>query len=160
VIVTIDHSNVAPSITPVGDTINVAFLESFIYYPTIVDPDDDSHLITYLEYPHWCSVQNDSVVSTAPDTMFVERLIVTAQDYCNADTLSFMVITYLCGDANADAAIDIGDVVYLINYLFRSDPAPIPLEAGDANCDEVIDICDVVYLINYLFKDGPPPCNP
>ena len=153
----IDHSNVAPSITPIGDTVLVGFLESFTYYPTIVDPDDEVHSITYLEHPHWCWVQNDSVIGTAPDTIFLETLTVTAQDYCNADTLSFMVRTYLCGDANGDGIIDIADAVYLLNYLFIGGPEPELLEAGDANCDEVIDIADVVYLINYLFTGGPPP---
>ncbi|MCK4224735.1 MAG: choice-of-anchor J domain-containing protein [candidate division Zixibacteria bacterium] len=153
----IDHSNVPPSITPIGDTVFVPFLESFIYYPTVVDPDDTTHLITYLEYPHWCWVQNDSVIGTAPDTIFLEALTVTAQDYCNADTLSFMVRTYLCGDVNADAVIDIGDVVYVVNYLYKNGPDPDPLEAGDANCDGIIDLGDVVYLINYLFKGGPEP---
>ncbi|MCK4427950.1 MAG: hypothetical protein KAW16_05665, partial [candidate division Zixibacteria bacterium] len=153
----IDHSNVAPSITPIGDTVLVGFLESFTYYPTIVDPDDEVHSITYLEHPHWCWVQNDSVIGTAPDTIFLETLTVTAQDYCNADTLSFMVRTYLCGDANGDGIIDIADAVYLLNYLFIGGPEPELLEAGDANCDEVIDIADVVYLINYLFMGGPPP---
>jgi len=153
----VDHSNVAPSITPVGDTIPIAFLESFIYYPTTVDPDDDAHTITYLEYPHWCSVQNDSVLGTAPDTAFSETLTVVAQDYCNADTLSFMVRTYLRGDANADTTIDIADVMHLINYLFLDGPDPDPMAAGDANCDEVVDIADVVYLLNYLFMEGPPP---
>ncbi len=61
------------------------------------------------------------------------------------------------GDANADGVIDIGDVVYLINYLFKGGLSPHPLEAGDGNCDLVVDIGDVVYLINYLFKGGPPP---
>jgi hypothetical protein len=153
----IDHSNVPPSITPIEDTVLVGFLEGFIYYPAIVDPDDDAHVIIYLEYPHWCSVQNYSVVGTAPDTIFLETLTVTAQDYCNADTLSFMVRTYLCGDADGDGEIDIADVVYLINYLFIDGPAPELLEAGDANCDGTVDIADVVYLINYLFIGGPPP---
>ena len=61
------------------------------------------------------------------------------------------------GDVNTDGEIDIGDVVYLINYLFKSGPAPRYSTAGDANCDSVVDVGDVVYLINYLFKDGPPP---
>jgi hypothetical protein len=61
------------------------------------------------------------------------------------------------GDANGDGVINSADVVYLINYLFRSGPAPDPLEAGDANCDGVVDPADVVYLLNYLFRDGPAP---
>jgi hypothetical protein len=66
---------------------------------------------------------------------------------------------YLCGDANEDKVIDAGDVVYLINYLFKSGPAPVPLEAGDVNSDGGVDVGDVVYLINYLFRSGPAPCG-
>ncbi len=62
-----------------------------------------------------------------------------------------------CGDANADGVIDVGDLVYLINYLFKSGPLPKPYQAGDANCSGTVDIGDVVYIINYLFKGGPPP---
>ena len=66
---------------------------------------------------------------------------------------------YMHGDANADQTIDIADVVFLINYLYKNDDPPTPLEAGDANCDGEVNISDVVYLINYLYKDGdPPPC--
>jgi len=66
-------------------------------------------------------------------------------------------IRYMTGDANADGVIDVGDIVYLINYLFKTEPAPSPLPAGDATCDGNVDVGDIVYLINYLFKGGPPP---
>jgi hypothetical protein len=62
-----------------------------------------------------------------------------------------------CGDANGDGVIDVGDLVFLINYLFKSGPIPKPYQAGDANCSGSVDVGDVVYLINYLFKSGPPP---
>ncbi len=61
------------------------------------------------------------------------------------------------GDVNGSCVINIGDVVYLINYLFKGGPEPCPLDAGDVNGDCIVDIGDVVYLINYLFKGGPPP---
>jgi hypothetical protein len=61
------------------------------------------------------------------------------------------------GDCNGDGVIDVGDVVYLINYLFIHGPAPVPLISGDVNSDGVVDVSDVVYLINYLFINGPPP---
>ncbi|MGB2803411.1 MAG: right-handed parallel beta-helix repeat-containing protein [Candidatus Zixiibacteriota bacterium] len=64
------------------------------------------------------------------------------------------------GDANSDGIVDIGDVVYLINYLYRDGDPPNPIEAGDCNCDEIVDLGDLVYLINYLYKGGPPPCEP
>jgi hypothetical protein len=63
------------------------------------------------------------------------------------------------GDVNGDGLIDIGDVVYLVGYLYRGGPAPNPVEVGDVNCDGVVDIGDVVYLVSYLYKGGPPPCE-
>jgi|GEM_PF-570233 len=63
------------------------------------------------------------------------------------------------GDANGDGEVNIGDVVYLVGYLYKSGPAPSPAPAGDVNCDDLINVGDVVYLVNYLFKGGPPPCE-
>ncbi len=71
---------------------------------------------------------------------------------------------WICGDADGsggDPAVDIDDVVLLINYIFASGTPPNPLAAGDANCSggEVpVDIDDVVYLINFIFAGGPEPC--
>lgn len=66
-------------------------------------------------------------------------------------------IIFLIGDANADTEIDIVDIVYVINYVFRSGPEPIPLKAGDAFCDNEVNIQDAVWLVNYVFKGGPEP---
>ena len=154
----IDKSNQPPVITDSAGERIVRNGTTFVYYPTISDPDDSIHVISYLSYPHWCIIQNDSIVGVAPDSNFLESLKVVVRDYCNADTLSFMVRTYLCGDCNADGVINSADVVYLINYLFIGGPAPELLEAGDVNCDGTINASDVVYLINYLYIGGPPPC--
>jgi hypothetical protein len=64
------------------------------------------------------------------------------------------------GDFDGDGTVDIGDEIFAINYLYRSGPAPDPLELGDANCDDSVDGGDVVYLINYLFRNGPEPSCP
>jgi len=61
------------------------------------------------------------------------------------------------GNPNYDKVTDIGDVVYLLNYLFKAGPVPYPRLAGDATCDGIVDVGDVVLLINYLFKSGPAP---
>jgi hypothetical protein len=65
----------------------------------------------------------------------------------------------LRGDTNSDGKISVSDVVYMINYLFKGGPPPVPLESADTNCDEKPSVSDVVYLINYLFKGGPSPCS-
>ena len=67
-------------------------------------------------------------------------------------------LTYpILGDVNADGAVNVGDVVYLVNYLYRGGNPPTPPLVGDVNCDGVVNVGDVVFLINYLFRGGPPP---
>jgi hypothetical protein len=61
------------------------------------------------------------------------------------------------GDANSDGAIDIGDVVFLINYLFKGGTAPDPLRSGDPTADCVVDLGDIIFLLNYLYRDGLAP---
>jgi hypothetical protein len=63
------------------------------------------------------------------------------------------------GDVNGNGQVDLGDVVYLITYLYKAGPEPIPMEAGDLNCNGTVDLGDVVYIITYLYKAGPPPCS-
>ncbi|MCK4223800.1 MAG: glycosyltransferase family 39 protein [candidate division Zixibacteria bacterium] len=62
-------------------------------------------------------------------------------------------------DITGDEIIDLSDLMYLINYLYRGGPRPRPLENANVNCDATIDIADVIYLVNYIYKAGPPPCN-
>ena len=79
----------------------------------------------------------------------------------NSDYAAIKYVQFLCGDINQDGILDIGDVVRLINYLYKSGPPPIPIVcAGDCNCDGIVDLGDAIYLLNYLFKNGPPPCEP
>lgn len=70
------------------------------------------------------------------------------------------ILGHAFGDANGDGSINVGDAVHLINYVFKSGPAPHPLEAGDVNCDDKINVGDAVYVINYVFKGGPAPDCP
>ena len=64
---------------------------------------------------------------------------------------------YIAGDANCDGAVNVGDAVYIINYVFKGGPAPIPYAAGGANGDPDVNVGDAVYLINFIFNNGPPP---
>ncbi len=67
---------------------------------------------------------------------------------------------YVCGDADGDSAVNIGDAVYVINYIFKNGSPPDPIESGDANADGDVNIGDAVYLINFIFKGGPAPQCP
>lgn len=69
-------------------------------------------------------------------------------------------VTYFkCGDANGDQAVNIGDVVYILNCIFRGGPCPDLNIRGEVNCDNILNIADVVYLINHVFKSGFAPCS-
>ena len=83
----------------------------------------------------------------------------TAPGPGEVDTVFYMVLEYLRGDANSDGSTSISDVIFLINYLFKGGTAPEPLFLGDVNCDGNVTVADVVYIINYLFKGGKAPCS-
>ncbi|MCP4569851.1 MAG: hypothetical protein GY841_19905, partial [FCB group bacterium] len=70
------------------------------------------------------------------------------------------ICDYICGDANGDEALNVGDAVFLINYVFKGGSAPDPLEAGMANGDDAINVGDAVYMINFVFKGGDDPICP
>ena len=65
-----------------------------------------------------------------------------------------------CGDCARNWVVNVGDIVFLVSYLYKGGPAPVPLWVGDVNCDGVINVGDIVYMINYLYKGGCPPCEP
>ena len=69
----------------------------------------------------------------------------------------FMFSTLVPGDANLDGAVDVGDAVVIINYVFRGGAEPASMTGADVNLDCSVDVGDAVYLINYIFRDGPPP---
>ncbi|SYZ72834.1 exported hypothetical protein [Candidatus Zixiibacteriota bacterium] len=79
-------------------------------------------------------------------------------DTLSINTRSFM--TYMRGDANNTGSLNILDVSYIINNLYKSGPDSVPLEAADVNGNQVTNILDVSYLINFLYKGGSAPYCP
>jgi len=65
--------------------------------------------------------------------------------------------TFYYGDVNGDWSVNILDITYLINYLYKDGPSPIDMNNGDPDAGCAVNILDVTYLINYLYKGGPEP---
>ena len=64
------------------------------------------------------------------------------------------------GDVNFSGDITASDVIYVVNHVFRSGPAPqLCPAAGDVNCSGNITSADVIYMVNHVFKSDAPPCN-
>jgi hypothetical protein len=140
---------------PLYASAGAAVANFYPYTPVIADIDRDWKLDMIL-------------VTDLPDLRLISWEFDTFYDYTTMHWPKYMHdkwnsgvygFSSFCGDVNGDKQIDIGDVVYLINYLFVHGPAPNPIEHGDVNRDGIVDIADVIYLINYLFMGGPPPCR-
>ncbi len=61
------------------------------------------------------------------------------------------------GDANDDGAVNIADMIYMLNGLFGDGSPPPCLEAAEMNGDNAYNIADAIYGLNRLFGTGPPP---
>jgi hypothetical protein len=88
-------------------------------------------------------------------------VVVGVSDGANSEECTFTidVIDENCcpGDVNFSSDVNVGDAVYLINYIFRSGDAPLIMNWADANADCNVDVGDVVFLINFVFNSGPGP---
>ncbi len=61
------------------------------------------------------------------------------------------------GDANHDGRMNIADILYIRNRIFRNGPHPACCRETDANGDGRMNIADITYLIARIFAGGPAP---
>jgi len=92
------------------------------------------------------------------DSTSIDTILVTSYDttLVRFDYGKIQVL-FRSGDANGSHGINVGDAVYLINYIFKSGPQPPMKFAGDCNCDINVNIGDAVQVINCVFKGAPLP---
>ncbi|MDH3939099.1 MAG: hypothetical protein OEV68_17410, partial [candidate division Zixibacteria bacterium] len=60
-------------------------------------------------------------------------------------------------DYDGADAIDISDLVYLVDFMFAGGQEPPCFEEADINGDGVIDISDLVWFVDFMFSFGAPP---
>ena len=162
------------------------FLNLYCYFPpcwnTALDISNDVprhvHLSTFADNPRglWWEGQGilfatltfevEDTMTVCIDTLFWPsgepmgflRLGATGfSRYCPRDNMPLCFRIFETGDFNANGIVDVGDQVYLYNYLFIGGPPPTPYEAGDLTEDGIVDVGDLTYMINYLFLSGPVP---
>jgi hypothetical protein len=71
---------------------------------------------------------------------------------------SWLKVCQFLGDINADNRVNISDLTYLVNYLFRGGPEPIPMASADTNCNGEIRVNDLTLFVDYLFRGGTMDC--
>jgi hypothetical protein len=74
-----------------------------------------------------------------------------------AEAFGIAIIPRPYGDANNDWKVNLMDVSFIINYLYRHGPAPSDLNYCDVNGSCNINLLDVAYIINYLYRAGLAP---
>ena len=70
---------------------------------------------------------------------------------------TFLGVGHISGDLTGDGAIDIADVIAMVEYQFLGGSIPAVGPGDDVNGDCGIDIADLVFLVDYMFTGGPPP---
>lgn len=63
------------------------------------------------------------------------------------------------GNVNGDPEdqVNVADLTYMVDYLFRGGTPPLCEEEGDVNGDTNTNVADLTYVIDYLFRGGPAP---
>ncbi len=65
-------------------------------------------------------------------------------------------VNFVRGDADANGAVNLTDVIVTLGYLFRGGP-PLPCEdAGDSNDSGVVNLTDAIFTLRALFQGGGP----
>jgi hypothetical protein len=65
------------------------------------------------------------------------------------------------GNINGDdaEAVNVSDLAYLIDFLFRGGDAPPCLDEADVNGSGSTDVSDLSYLVDFLFRGGQSPAG-
>ncbi|UCG61259.1 MAG: M6 family metalloprotease domain-containing protein [Candidatus Zixiibacteriota bacterium] len=61
------------------------------------------------------------------------------------------------GDADGSGQVDILDIDFLVDYLYRGGDAPACEDEANVDASPQFDILDIDYFIDWLYRDGPPP---
>jgi len=127
----------------------------FILTPVADNPSSTNPDYTWMPYGRnlhaWAAFLSDSAGYQV--SLDSSAITVRGRGILDPDTLR-------CGDANDDGILNLLDVSYLINYLYREGAPPEPLEVADVDSSGAVNILDITYLINYLYRGGPVPVCP
>ena len=101
---------------------------------------------------------------TSSKTLWIRPLSVPVVALCLMGmTTTSYGDSFIRGDVNEDAVVDVSDAVCLLFYLFVPESPcgdPDCLDALEVNDDGGIDVADSIFGLTWLFMFGPPPPPP
>ncbi len=173
--ITVNDVNRAPVLNPIGDK-TVKALTNLNFTVTASDPDGTTPQLSAVDVPSGASFTDNSdgtgtfdwtpvladtgsydVTFIAYDGSLADSEIVTITVL---DTAGCCILIRGNADGDAGDQINVADLTYLVNFLFKGGAAPPCEEEGDVDGSGGINVADLTYLVNFLFKGGyqPPPC--
>jgi hypothetical protein len=101
--------------------------------------------------------------SMSEDSLYF--ITATAMDATGRNESATSLVTDDClsdypkGDYNGDDVVNVGDALYLSQFIYKAGPPPVGgAGRADANCDGSIDISDVLFVIRYIYSHLAEPC--
>ncbi|UCD17391.1 MAG: hypothetical protein JSV44_00325, partial [Candidatus Zixiibacteriota bacterium] len=169
VVITVTEAGNQPPtlLTSVADTIPVIVGQTSVTLMTWEDPEGEAVTITANPVPANAvfvdSGNGSATFSYSPN--FSDLGLIFPVEFIASDlsgiedtlTVYYRVIEFLRGDANSDNELDIADIMYIYNFLYRDGQPPAIEQAADVNVDEKVNLIDGLYLLQYFFRQGPPP---
>ncbi len=78
--------------------------------------------------------------------------------YAVGDAPVHLDFNYLPGDANGDFAVNLLDILFLIEWIYTEGPKPsYAIWRANANGDFAYNLLDILYLIEFVYSEGPRP---
>ena len=75
-------------------------------------------------------------------------------------TVTAQLLYFLCGDVNEDGSVTSGDIIYMVNHVFKGGEPPRPVPAsGDVDRSSALTSADIIFLVTFVFKSGTAPCQ-
>lgn len=140
-----------------GHSIGISYGESTIdttYYNCLEwDMDIDTFCLEW-----------DEVSGPPADSVHIDTIL---NPYLDSTIVSirggFIYIIPDCslpGDSDCNGDLNLLDITYLIDYIYKNGGTSSCIIQGDVNCDCAINMLDVICLISYLYKGGTcSPCS-
>ena len=112
--------------------------------------------------PIGLSVSASGLLSGTPSNPGVYSIFLRVSDSGqpthDLSIFSPLTVRLIHGDIDGQPQITLGDLLYLLRYLYKNGAAPVDLLPADLNCDGDVNLVDVVVLLNYLYQQGATPC--
>lgn len=65
--------------------------------------------------------------------------------------------TYVPGDIDGSWSLNSGDIIALVNHVFKAETLQVPMCVAHTTGDDRVSANDIVWLVNTVFKSGPLP---